>query len=205
MFPSPAPFPREPDTPVHAGAVPCFADAALATLGGAATRLTARLSARSGGAGLARRRLARARLPTSALAGWAGAWSARKWRRRRKAMFVAMALAAGRRSSCCSLRPGRSRPSRPARSARSRWCLVAGQLTDAARFFVFALAGATGAPALAAAGGALGSGAVLTAAWAMGGEWEARLPLRAIRLGVGGAVRRWRRSSSALSARGLIG
>ena len=82
--------------------------------------------------------------------------------------------------------------------------LLAGQLTDAARFFVLALAVATGTPAFAAVGGALGSGAVLTAAWALASDWEARLPLRALRLAVGGLF-----GIAAivvgLSARGLIG
>jgi hypothetical protein len=77
-------------------------------------------------------------------------------------------------------------------------------VTDAARFFVLALAVATGAPALAAVGGALGSGAVLSAAWAIGKEWDAHLPLRAIRLAVSGAFL-LAAIVVALSARGLIG
>ena len=49
--------------------------------------------------------------------------------------------------------------------------LGSGQLFAAAAFLVFALAAVTGASWPAAAGGALGSGAALTAAWSMGGEW----------------------------------
>jgi hypothetical protein len=55
------------------------------------------------------------------------------------------------------------------------------QLTAAAGLVVFALAGATGSPWLAAAGAALGSGTVLTAAWSSGREWETRIPLGPLR------------------------
>ena len=76
--------------------------------------------------------------------------------------------------------------------------------THIARFFVLALAVATGAPVLAAAGGALGSGAALSIAWAMRGEWDSRLPLRPIRLAVGGLFA-LAAIVVALSARGVIG
>jgi hypothetical protein len=142
-------------------------------------------------------------IATSALAGWAGAWLGPQMVPAAKAMFVAAALAV----SSLELLFARTRPA-PAEPTRSLGAialiLLAGQITDAARFFVLALAVATAAPALAATGGALGSGAVLTAAWAIGGAWDTRLPLRAMRLGVSGlfllaAV------IVGLSARGVIG
>jgi hypothetical protein len=118
-------------------------------------------------------------------------------------MFVAVALAAGALEAWFT-KPPRA-PAEPTRSLGAMaLVLLAGQATDAARFFVLALAVATAEPGLAAAGGALGSGAVLTVAWALGGEWDARLPHRALRLAVSGlfliaAV------VVALSARGIIG
>ena len=82
--------------------------------------------------------------------------------------------------------------------------LLARQATDAARFLVLALSVATGMPVLAAVGGAIGTGATLTLAWALGAAWEERLPLAAIRLGIAGlfvVAAGW----AALAARGAIG
>ena len=77
----------------------------------------------------------------------------------------------------------RRAPAEPTRSLGAiALVLFAGQLTDAARFLVLALAVASGEPALAAVGGALGSGAVLTAGWALGEDWEKHLFMRTIRL-----------------------
>ena len=82
--------------------------------------------------------------------------------------------------------------------------LGAAQLTAAAGFLVFALAGATGAPWLAAAGGAIGSGAVLTGAWSLGPEWEARLPLGALRYAIA-ALLIIAALVTGLAARGIVG
>jgi hypothetical protein len=118
------------------------------------------------------------------MAGAGGAWLAPLMAPAAKGMFVALALAVGG-IELLLLKP----PAPAAEPTRSLGAialvLLAEQVTDAARFFVLALAVATAAPALAAAGGALGSGAVLTAAWALGGEWQARLPQRTIRRAVG--------------------
>lgn len=176
---------------------------ALAMLGARPASLTARLSGALGANGGLLAVCWLTAIATSALAGWAGVWLAPLMAPAAKAMFVAAALAV----SALELLFARSSraPAEPTRSlGAALLVLLAGQVTDAARFFVLALAVATGEPVLAAAGGALGSGAVLTAAWALGGEWDARLPLRAIRLGVSGlfllaAV------VVALNARGLIG
>jgi hypothetical protein len=120
-----------------------------------------------------------------------------------KAMFVAAALALGAFELAFAKPP--ARPAEPTRSLGALiLVLLAGQVTDAARFFVLALAVATGAPALAAIGGAIASGAVLTAAWTLGGEWEARLPLRAIRYAVS-ALFLLAAIVVALNARGIIG
>jgi hypothetical protein len=175
----------------------------LAMLGARPTLLTARLSGALGGtAGLLIACWITA-IVTAALAGWAGGWLAPQMAPAAKAMFIAAALAV----SALELLFMRSRaaPTEPTRSLGAiALVLLAEQVTDAARFFVLALAVATGAPPLAAAGGALGSGMVLTAAWAIAGDWEERLPLRVIRLGVSGlfliaAV------IVALSARGVLG
>ena len=176
---------------------------ALATVGGRSTRLMASLADTLGGSvGL----LALAWLgaiATSALAAWAGALLAPQTAPAAKAMFVAFALAL----AAVELLVMRDRavPAEPTRSLGAiALVLFAGQLTDAARFFVLALAVATGAPVLAAAGGALGSGAALSIAWAMRGEWDSRLPLRPIRLAVGGLFA-LAAIVVALSARGVIG
>ena len=104
-----------------------------------------------------------------------------------KAMFVAIALLVSA-VELAVLRPGRA-PAEPTRSFGAI-LLVLGvaQLTAAASFLVVALAAASGAPWLAGAGGALGSAAVLTAAWSMGSEWETRIPLAVVRFGVAGLL-----------------
>jgi hypothetical protein len=176
---------------------------ALAMLGGRSARLTARMAeALGGGAGLLMAGWIGA-IATSAFAAWAGVLLAPQMAPAGKAMFVAFALALAA-LELLFLRE-RAAPVEPTRSLGAiALVLLAGQLTDAARFFVLALAVATGAPALAAAGGALGSGAVLTAAWALAGAWSARLPLRVLRLAVG-ALFAVAAVVVALAARGVIG
>jgi len=176
---------------------------ALAMLGSRAALLTARLSGELGGrAGL----LVVGGLgavASSAVAGWGGSWLAPLMAPAAKAMFVAAALAAGA-LELLLLKPP-APVTEPTRSLGAiALVLLAEQVTDAARFFVLALAVATAAPALAAAGGALGSGAVLTAAWALGRDWPARLPQRTVRRAVGGLFL-LAAIVVALSARGVIG
>lgn len=157
--------------------------AAAATLGGREAVRVARLSGSLGaGAGL----LVACWLSCSlacALSAWLGAGIAARLAPEAKGMLVAIALLlAG--IELLVLRPGRA-PAEPTRSFGAILIVLgAAQLTAAAGFLVFALAGATGAPWLAAAGGAMGSGAVLTGASLMGAEWEARLPLGAVRYAV---------------------
>lgn len=119
-----------------------------------------------------------------------------------KTMLVAMALLLAS-LELLVLRPGRA-PSEPTRSFGAVLLVLgAAQLTAAAGFLVFALACATGAPWLAATGGTLGSGAVFTAAWSTGAEWEARLPIGPLRYGVA-AVLLASAVVTGLSARGLL-
>ena len=175
----------------------------LAMLGGRSARLVARVAGVLGGsAGLLLAGWLCA-IASSALAAWMGAVLAPRMPPAGQAMFVALALAL----AAIELVATRERPA-PAEPTRSLGAialvLFAGQVTDAARFLVLALALATGAPSMAGAGGALGSGAVLTAAWMLRGEWDARLPVRGIRFTVG-ALFLVAALVMALSARGLIG
>ncbi len=59
------------------------------------------------------------------------------------------------------------------------------QISDAARFAIFAFAAATALAPMAAIGGALGGSAALLLGWMMCGELERKLPLRAIRIALG--------------------
>jgi putative Ca2+/H+ antiporter (TMEM165/GDT1 family) len=177
--------------------------AALAMLGGRPARLTARMAAALGGrVGLLIACWITA-IASSALAAWAGTWLAPQMAPPVKTMFVAVALALAALELL--LLRERAAPAEPTRSLGAiGLVLFAGQLTDAARFLVLALAVATHAPALAATGGTLGSGAVLSAAFMLGSEWDARLPLRVIRLGVG-VLFAFGATAVALAARGVIG
>jgi putative Ca2+/H+ antiporter (TMEM165/GDT1 family) len=80
--------------------------------------------------------------------------------------------------------------------------LFSRQFGDAGRFLVFAISAATGAPLLAAIGGALGGGAAVTIGW-LAGEELARTPLRTVRLLLAGAIL-VSGLVIGLSARGLI-
>ena len=176
--------------------------AAAATLGGREAVRVARLSAALGGAvGL----LVAGWIACAAgcaIAARLGADLADQLAPEAKAMFVAIALLVSA-VELAVLRPGRA-PAEPTRSFGAILLVLgAGQLTAAAAFLVFALAGATGAPWLAGAGGALGSGAVLTVAWSMGGEWEARMPLGVVRFGVAGLLLA-AALITGLTARGLL-
>ncbi|AKH44030.1 putative Ca2+/H+ antiporter (TMEM165/GDT1 family) [Altererythrobacter atlanticus] len=152
----------------------------LATIGGREVVSTARLSHSLGqGVGLLVAIWASC-IASSALAAWVGGVLAPMMAPDAKQVFAAMALLMGA-GELALLRP-RRKPAEPTRSAGAMLLvLLASQITDAARFLVLALSVANGVPMLAAAGGALGSGIVLTFAWAMGAEWEERLPLAALR------------------------
>lgn len=139
----------------------------------------------------------------SALAARLGAGVAAELAPEAKAMLVAIALLLAA-VELAVLRPGRA-PAEPTRSFGAiALVLAAAQLTAAAGFLVFALAGATGSPWLAAAGGALGSGLVLSAACSAGAEWEKRVPINVLRYGVA-ALLFVAALYIGLSARGLLG
>lgn len=177
--------------------------AAAATLAGREGVRVARLSAALG---------ARAGLLTacwlacafgSGVAAWLGARIAAPLGPDAKAMLVAMALllAAG---ELALLRLGRA-PLEPTRSFGAiALVLGAAQLTSAAGFVVLALATVAPMPGLAALGGTMGAGAALTAAWSAGGEWETRLPLRALRWGIA-ALLLLAALATGLAARDLLG
>lgn len=138
-----------------------------------------------------------------ALAAWLGAGLAAQLFPEAQAMLVAIVLLlAG--LELALLGPGRA-PREPTRSFGAI-LLVLGmaQITGAAGFLVFALAASTGTPALAAAGGALGSAAVLTAAWSIGPGWEARLPLKPLRYTIAGLLI-VAALVTGLDARGILG
>jgi hypothetical protein len=177
--------------------------AALAVAGGRSALLVARLSAALGPRfGLLAAGWITA-AATSALAAWAGALVAPLMPPAGKTMFAAAALAIAALELL--LASSRRAPAEPTRSLGAiALVLFAGQLTDAARFLVLALTVATGEPVLAAVGGALGGGAMLTGSWALGADWEKHVFLRTIRFaaaslfGLAAVV-------TALAARGLIG
>jgi len=137
------------------------------------------------------------------LAAWLGERVAAQLIPDAKSMLVAIALLlAG--LELAVLRPGTA-PAEPTRSLGAiTLVLCSAQLTAAAGFLVFALAARTAGPELSAAGGAMGSGAALSAAWALGSDWEARLPLRWLRFGVAGALL-LAAIVTGLGARGILG
>lgn len=176
---------------------------ALAALGARQARLVAQISGSLGGSfGLLVVCWLTA-AAASAIAAWGGGLLAPVLAGPAKTMFVAAALAIAAIELAWPMR--RQPPAEPTRSLGAiALVLGVGQVTDAARFLVLALSVATGNPFLAAVGGALGSGAVLTFAWMLGNEWEGRLPLAAIRLGLGG-VFLIAALVVGMTARGIIG
>lgn len=174
----------------------------LAATGGRDQRLVSALAARLGASGplLAAGWIACA--ASSAVAAFAGAGLAQMMPPEGKTMFVALALLLG---AAELVWPVRLRdPAEPTRSFAAITLVIASrQVGDAARFLIVAFAAAAGAPGLAGAGGLLGGGAALTLGWALAGQMEARLPLRAIRLSIAAAMLLaavW----TGLSARGIL-
>lgn len=177
--------------------------AAAATLGGREAVRVARLSASLGAGAALLSACWTAAAIGCALSAWLGSEIAGQLAPEGKAMLVGIALLLAGLELMIRA-PGRA-PAEPTRSFGAiLLVLAAAQLTSAAGFLVFALAGATAAPGLAAAGGAAGSGAVLTAAWTAGGDWEKRLPLNALRYATA-ALLLAAALVVGLSARGLLG
>ena len=177
--------------------------AAAVTLAGREAVRVARLSAALGaGTGLLVA-IWLACIVSCTLASWLGARAAAQLFPEAKSALVAVALLlAG--LELAFLRP-RAAPVEPTRSTGAVTLVLCGaQLTAAAGFLVFALAARTSGTALVAAGGAMGSGAALSAAWALGSEWEVRLPLRWLRYGVAAALV-VAALVTGLGARGIVG
>ncbi len=141
-------------------------------------------------------------IATSALAAWAGALLAPQLPGAARQMFVALALVVAAVELVLLRAP--PAPAEPTRSLGAVLLVfLASQLTDSTRLVVAALALATGEPLLAAAGGALGSGAALTLAALGGASWEKRLPLRALAIALAAALL-LAAAVIGLAARGLL-
>ncbi|MDD3799034.1 MAG: hypothetical protein PHE36_07655 [Novosphingobium sp.] len=176
--------------------------AALASFGGRDQRLVARLSGRLGGSGVLLALAWIAACGTAVLAALAGAGVTQILPPAAKHMLAAFALLLGGLELAW---PWRLRKvEEPTRSAVAILIVLGSlQIGDGARFLILAIAVVTGDPVLAAAGGALGSGAVLTMGWAMGPDMERTLPLKPIRYAVA-AVLVVAGVVIGLSARGII-
>lgn len=154
---------------------------ALVGFGGRDFRLVAHLSNVHGLSTVLLAAILAATCATTTLAAMVGSAIAGLLHPDAKAMLAAFALilAAGELAW-----PWASRePSEPTRSAVATFIVLAAtQVGDGARFLVFAIAIAMGDPLLAAAGGAVGSGAMLTLAWAGDGAVAGNLAVRPLRL-----------------------
>ncbi len=186
--------------------MPAFLFALIATLlaatGGRDQRLMAQLSARLGATGPLLFAGLVASAATAGIAALAGQWLAVLLPPAGKTMLIALALALGAAELAWPMRL--RDPAEPTRSLFAITLVIASrQLGDAARFLIVAFAAASGTPVLAGIGGALGGGAALVIGWALGAALSARVPLRAIRLGIAGLML-FAAVWAAISARGLI-
>lgn len=123
---------------------------------------------------------------TAAFAAWASQAIAPMLNSNARLFLAALALGFAGAESLV-LAPGR-KPDEPTRSlAAFAVVMAAHQLTDAARFLIFAIALAANAPLPAALGGAAGSALLLGAAWAApeGFTWQR---LRLLRRTIGAAL-----------------
>jgi putative Ca2+/H+ antiporter (TMEM165/GDT1 family) len=149
--------------------------------------LVAHLSARLGQSSALLATAWAAACVTAALAAAAGGMLAMIMPPGAKHMLVALALVVG---AVETLWPWRiKRPDEPTRSTFAIFVvLVAQQIGDGARFLILAIAVVAGNSVLAGVGGALGSGAALSVAWALGDDMTQRLPLRGIRYALAAAM-----------------
>lgn len=167
--------------------MPSFFFALVATLlaatGGRDQRMAANLSERLGASTGLLVSLWIVSAASAAVAAAIGAGMAQLFPPGGKLMFVALALLLGAIELAWPVLW--KEPEEPTRSLFAIAFVIASrQLLDAARFIVVALAAATGAPVLAAIGGAVGGGAAVTLGWALGDAMTRNLPLRAIRRGI---------------------
>ncbi len=104
-----------------------------------------------------------------------------------KDMLVAIALLLAAAELAWPVRP--EAPKEPTRSLFAiSIILFLRQIGDAGRFLVFAIAVATGIPALAGIGGAMGGIAALALGWALHEQLPRALPLRLVRAALAAAV-----------------
>ncbi len=178
--------------------VACF----LAGFGGRDQRLLAVLSTRLGGGASLLLTGWVAAIATASIAAFAGAGLADLLPPAGKTMLVAIALLLAAIELTWPIR--QKLPVEPTRSLFAIFVvLFSKQLGDGARFLIVAVAAATGAPSLAAFGGAMGGGAALTLGWIVGGDLLLRSPLRPVRLVIAPLlllVALW----MGLSARGIL-
>lgn len=123
---------------------------------------------------------------TSGLMAWAGANVAAMLPAAAKSMLIAIALVVAGVELAW---PRQTRlANEPTRSLGAIGLVLFGyQITDAARFLVFALAAGFAFPQLAGAGGALGGAAAIVLAWVVGDEML-HWPLRLLRIVLGAAL-----------------
>ena len=124
------------------------------------------------------------------MAVWAAVLVAPLMPARAKALMVILALVFAAAEILWRQRNGGRPQSRLREPTRSFFAalivLVMGQIVDAPRFLVFALAMATGAPALAALGGVLAGGVTMSVAWGLGESALAHSTVAWLQRGVAG-------------------
>ncbi|WFL76208.1 hypothetical protein P7228_09365 [Altererythrobacter arenosus] len=159
----------------------------LISLGGRDQLTVARLAERLGPAPGLLAAGALVSTATAALMATAGLTVAELLPSAAKQMLVAFALLAAAIELFWPVRM--KAPTEPTRSLGAiALALFFRQIGDGARFAIFAFAAATVLAPMAAIGGALGGFAALLLGWMMRGELERRLPLRGIRIALGGAL-----------------
>ncbi|ANU07231.1 TMEM165/GDT1 family protein [Paraurantiacibacter namhicola] len=179
-----------------------FLTCLLATLPGREALLHARLADAGASGGVLAIGWITAGL-TALLSAWLAGLVAPFMNGNARLMLVAFALAAAGLE--LALRRHRSAPKEPTRSLGAvTLVLLAGQVGDASRFLVFALAAFTAAPLNVTLGGMAGCGAAFTLAWLAGEDWEQKMPLRTLRFAIAGLLV-LAALACAATARGIIG
>jgi hypothetical protein len=120
---------------------------------------------------------------TAAFAAWAGSFAVPLFVPKARLMIAAIALAFGAGEAFWPFPPRRMEEPTASLGALAV-VMLAHQLTDAARFLIFALAVALDAPLAAGIGGAAGGAAVVTAGWLLP-ETFASTRLRPVRRAMG--------------------
>lgn len=162
-----------------------FALVVMVSLGARDQLLVARLAGRTGPGLLVAGVLAA--IVSAVLMAWAGQWIAVQLFPEAGKMLVAIALLIAAIELAWPIR--QEDPREPTHSIFAAFVvLLARQVSDAARFLVFAVSAWTALPWYAAAGGAIGGALALAMGWTMGNALERSLPLRWIRLALAAAL-----------------